>query len=229
MKLSIIIPVYNECTLLPQAFERVYAVDMSVEKEIIVVDDGSTDGSWKWIKENLSNRNDIKISHHDRNWGKGRAVRTGLALATGDIVVIQDADLEVNPDEFPRLLKPIVEGKAEVVYGRRNLCIYDCYSFFHYLGNISLSLLTSILYKAKIADMETCYKMFKRKVIKDIKLKSDGFEFEPEITAKILKRGYKIHQIPIKYFPRAKREGKKITWLDGIKAIWTLLKYRFVD
>jgi len=229
MRLSIIIAVYNERKLLPSVLEKIYNLNLKIGKEVIVIDDCSTDGTWEWIKENLVHRKDIKIGHHDRNWGKTRAIRTGLDMATGNIVVIQDADLEYDPAELSSLLEPILEGKAKVVYGSRNLLKHKSYSLLYYLGNAFLTQLTNILYKTKITDLETCYKMFKRELMKDIKLCSSGFGFEPEFTVKVLKRGHKIYEVPIRYSARDRKEGKKLTWLDGIRTMWILVKYRFYE
>ncbi len=229
MKLSIIIPVYNERKFLPEVLDKIYEINLKVKKEIIVIDDCSTDGTWQWIKEYLAHREDIKIGQHDRNYGKAQAIRTGLNMATGDIVVIQDADLEYSPSELPSLLEQILQGGAKVVYGSRHLYKHKSYSFLYYLGNVFLTQLTNILYQTKITDLETCYKMFKKELIRDIELRTDGFGFEAEFTAKVLKRGYKIYEVPIRYWPRTRKEGKKLNWLDGLRALWILLKYRFVD
>lgn len=240
MIISIIIPVYNEEKTIGEIVSRVKKVKLSsgLTKEIIVVDDASND------KSNLKIQNakvqfkiqNLKILRHKKNEGKGAAVRTGIKNSTGDIVLIQDADLEYDPNDYPRLIEPILSGKAKVVYGTR-LKNYPIRIFgkkhtpflTHYLGNIFLSLATRILYGSKITDMETCYKVFSKEAIRNIELKSNRFEFEPEITAKILKAGYKIYEVPIKVNPRGYDEGKKITWRDGFLAVWTLVKYRFTN
>ncbi len=225
MKLSIIMPVYNEKSTLLEIIERVEQVP--IEKELIIVDDGSTDGSSEILRSLSPGR--AKVIFHEVNRGKGAAVRRALGEVTGDVVVIQDADLEYDPQDIPRLLKPILAGKADVVYGSRFTGEHKNMFFWHWVGNRLLTLVTNILFDTTLSDMETCYKMFKRKVIEGIKLNSNGFEFEVEITAKILKRGYRIYEVPISYAGREYHEGKKITWRDGVKAIWYLLRYRIAD
>lgn len=238
MIISIIIPVYNEEETIGEIVSKVNEIDLpgKLIKEIIIVDDASTDDSI--IKsQNLKLRiKNLKIISHIINKGKGAAIRTGLKNSTGDIILIQDADLEYDPNDYPRLIEPILSGRAKVVYGTR-LKNYPVRIFgkkhtpflTHYLGNKFLSLATRMFYSSKITDMETCYKVFSKEVIKNINIKSNRFEFEPEITAKILKAGYKIYEVPIKVKPRGYDEGKKITWRDGFLAIWTLIKYRFTD
>lgn len=236
MKLSIIIPVYNEEKTVAQVLQRVEKVTFpGVEKEIIVVNDGSSDNSKKII-EGLKLKN-LKFFSHEKNGGKGSAVRTGLEKATGEYVIIQDADLEYDPNDIAKLLKPIQERKATVVYGTRlkrlpNFSRDERTGQFllHYVGNKFLSLITSVLYFSWVTDMESCYKLFPKKALKGITLHAKGFELEPEITAKLLKRGYKIVDIPISTNPRGYDEGKKLnTVRDGSKAIWSLFKYRFID
>lgn len=231
MKLSIIIPVYNEEKTVKQLINKVKKAKLNiVEKEIIVVNDGSIDKTAKLLKS-LKN---IKVINHKTNKGKGAAVRTGMSRATGDIVLVQDADLEYNPNDYSRLIEPILEKKAEVVYGSR-LANYKLNLFgnnktplpLHLIANKLLTAITNLLYGSKLTDMETCYKIFKREVIQSIKLVSNGFEIEPEITAKVLKNGYLIFEVPIKVTPRGYEDGKKITWQDGIKAIYYLIYYRF--
>ena len=226
MKLSVIVPVYNERETVREILERVRAV--GVEKEIIVVDDGSTDGTRDILREE-EGRGNVRVIYHPQNRGKGAAIRTGLEHATGDVVLIQDADLEYDPRDYPRLLQPILEGRAEVVYGSRFRGRCESMLFWHALGNKLLTLATNLIYGAALSDMETCYKAFKAEVIKSIPLRARRFEFEPEVTAKVLKRGYHIHEVPISYSGRKHHEGKKITWRDGFTALWTLIKYRFVD
>lgn len=235
MKLSIIIPVFNEKKTILQAIDRVVSAKIpDFEKEIIVVDDGSTDGT---VDELKRAQDKIKILYHEENMGKGAAVRTGIKNATGDYVIIQDADLEYNPRDMEKLVKPILNGTSKVAYGTR-LNRLPSFSreertpqfLLHYIGNKFLSLLTSILYGQWITDMETCYKLFPRKAVGNMKLNAKGFEFEPEITAKLLKKGYKILEIPITTKPRGYDEGKKLnTFKDGTIALWSLLKYRFVN
>lgn len=234
MKLSIIIPVYNEEKTIDKIIKKVIEVDIeNVEKEVIIVDDGSTDST----KDILKKLKEGRIFLHEKNKGKGAAVKTGIENATGDYIIIQDADLEYNPEDIKKLIMPILKRKAQVVYGTRlnrlpNLGRDERNPLFllHYLGNRFLSLITSILYGQWITDMETGYKLFPKKAVKKMKLSARRFDFEPEITAKMLKKGYKILEIPITTKPRGYNEGKKLNTLrDGSSALWTLLKYRFVD
>jgi len=246
LKLSIVMPVYNERATLEEIVRLVRTVDLTVdptganpnlngpihvEREIILVDDGSTDGTREillaWQKNPPP---DVKIIFHEINGGKGAALRTGFEHATGDIIVIQDADLEYDPRDYVKLLEPILEGRAPVVYGSRFLGgPRMAMSLSHTLGNKLLTLITNLFYGTSLSDMETCYKCFRRDVIADMPLRSRRFEIEPELTAKILKRGYTIFEVPISYNGRAFHEGKKITWRDGFAALTTLVKYRFVD
>jgi dolichol-phosphate mannosyltransferase len=236
MKLSIIVPVYNEEKTVAQVLKKVSQVTFKgVMKEIIVVDDGSSDKTLVKIKS-LRLRT-IKIIAHKKNQGKGAAVRTGIKKATGEYIIIQDADLEYNPKEIANLLKPIQNSTAKVVYGTRLKRLPDFSRdertpqfFSHYLGNKFLSFMTSILYFHWITDMECCYKLFPKKALNGTVLHARGFEFEPEITAKLLKKGYKITEVPISTNPRGHSQGKKLNgFKDGPKALWTLLKYRFID
>ncbi|MBU3906869.1 MAG: glycosyltransferase family 2 protein [Nanoarchaeota archaeon] len=231
MKLSVIIPVYNEEKTLGKIVERVEKVEMPlVEKELIIVNDGSQDRTAQIIKELKLNYKNIQSFSHEKNRGKGAAIKTALAHITGDIIVIQDGDLEYNPEDFQRLIKPILQGKTKVVYGSRMLGHLTGFTIAsHYYGNKFLTLLTKILYGQKITDMETCYKMFTREVIQNIKLESERFDFEPEITAKIIKKGYTIIELPIDYACRSFKEGKKIRGRDGVIAIWKLFKYYFKE
>lgn len=223
MKLSVIIPTYNEEGTIEEIIRRVRAVPL--ETELIAVNDASTDRSGE-ILDRLAGPG-LKVLHHAVNQGKGAAIRTGLGAVTGDIVVIQDADLEYNPEEFPKLIEPIVTRGVDVVYGSRFLGSHSAMFFWHYLGNRFLSLMTNILYNTVITDMETCYKAFRAEVLKGIEIKANRFDFEPEITAKVLKRGCKLFEVPIVYVGRDYAAGKKITWRDGFVALWTLIKYRF--
>ncbi|MAG59720.1 glycosyl transferase [Candidatus Woesebacteria bacterium] len=234
MKLSIIIPVYNEEKTVGKIIEKVKVVKLPqrVSREIIVVDDGSTDLTGKILKTIKG----IELLKHQENKGKGAAVRTGLARASGDVLLIQDADLEYDPKDYVKLLEPIVTKKTQVVYGSR-LMDYPLRLWgkdktplpFHYIGNKFLSFITRLLYGGRVTDMETCYKVFTKDIAKKLHLRSNSFDLEPEITAKILKQGYRIFEVPIKVKPRDYKEGKKITWRDGFFALWNLLRYRIVD
>ncbi|MEW6680740.1 MAG: glycosyltransferase family 2 protein [bacterium] len=227
MKLSVIMPVYNEKDTIEEIVKKVEAVNLS--KEIIIIDDYSNDGTREIIEEKINQKNVIKLFHPE-NRGKGSAIRTGIEKASGDIIIIQDADLEYSPEDYYKLTKPIMEGSASVVYGSRILQSSYKISYLRYfLGGRFLTFLTNILYGSHITDEPTCYKVFKAEVIKSINLKCKRFEFCPEVTAKVLKKGYKILEFPISYSPRKMEEGKKINWKDGLQAIWTLVKYRFVD
>jgi glycosyltransferase involved in cell wall biosynthesis len=234
MKLSIIVPVYNEEKTILAILKKLNGLVIpQVAKEVIVVDDGSTDSTRKKLQTVKS----AKVILHAKNQGKGAAVKTGIKNATGDYIIIQDADLEYNPDQMKDLVKPILEGKAKVVYGTRlnrmpHLDKEEAKHLFilHYFGNRFLSLVTSILYGQWITDMETCYKLFPKDALKGIKLNARGFEFEPEVTAKLSKRGYRIKEVPIVAKPRGYEEGKKLNTIrDGSKALWFLFKYRFTN
>ncbi len=218
-------PVYNERTTVEEIIRRVLAVPIRIE--LIVVDDGSKDGSGD-ILERLTGELGFTLIRKD-NGGKGSALRRGFAAVTGDMVIIQDADLEYAPEEYPDLIDLIVKGQADVVYGSRFLGRHRVFMFTHYLGNMVVTLATNILYNTMLNDMETCYKVMRTDVLRSFTLDSNGFGIEPEITAKIFKRGYRVYEIPITYAGRGYDEGKKITWRAGFEALWVLLKYRFTE
>ncbi len=228
-KISIIVPVFNEINTLDTILEKIeQAPFCGLEKEIILVDDMSTDGT----REHLKNYEEkYKILYHDKNQGKGAAIRTAMSAMTGDIMVIQDADLEYDPKDYQELVQLIVDDKADVVYGSRLTGAKPSRSFMftHWLGNQVLTLTTNILYGATLTDMETCYKAFRTSFLEGITIKSDRFDFEPEITAKILKKKARLYELPISYYGREYAEGKKITWKDGIHAIIALIRFRFSD
>ncbi len=225
MKLTIIMPVFNERQYILEILARVNAVDL--EKEIIIVDDCSTDGTYELLTENQKLYH--KLIRHQVNQGKGAAIRSGIPEATGDLTIIQDADLEYDPDDYHKLLAPVLKGKADVVYGSRFTGEHKNMFFRHYLGNRFLTLVTNLLYDSTLSDMETCYKLFRTDILKSLRLRAKRFDFEPEVTAKVMKAGYRIYEVPISYAGREYHEGKKITWRDGFTALWCLLKYRFVD
>lgn len=233
MKLSVIIPVYNEINTIEEILSRVSQVNLP--KEVIVVDDFSTDGTREFLKQlemdvHKSPQNQIRFFFQDRNFGKGAALRTGIKKATGDILIIQDADLEYHPKEYPTLIEPILNGEADVVYGSRFLgSPRRVLMFWHTLGNKYLTFLSNLCTNLNLTDMETGYKVFKREVLDHIQLKSNRFGFEPEITAKIAKLNYRIYEVPISYSGRDYWEGKKINWLDGVKAVFSILKYNFLE
>jgi glycosyltransferase involved in cell wall biosynthesis len=226
-KLSVIVPVYDERNTVVEIVRRMRAVDLPVDLEILVIDDGSTDGTRDVLRQ--LHDSTVRVITHEQNRGKGAAIRSGLAQLTGDLVLVQDADLEYDPEDWPKLLTPIMRGKAQVVYGSRFTGERRNMLFLHWVGNRFLSLVTNVLYNTTLSDMETCYKLFDRSVLDGITLRAMRFEFEPEVTAKILRRGIRIYEVPISYTGREFDEGKKITWRDGFVALWTLVKYRFVD
>lgn len=227
-KLSIVIPAYNEEKTIAEIISRVNKVEVGLEKEIIVVDDGSTDGTAELLKQ-LANEK-LKVIFHEKNAGKGAALQTGFSRATGDIVLVQDADLEYDPKEYPRLLEPILDGRADVVYGSRFLGgPHRVLLFWHYAGNRFLTTLCNLCANLNLTDMETGYKVFRREVLEKIRLKSKRFGFEPEITVKVGKLGCRVYEVPIAYSGRDYSEGKKITWKDGIAAIFHILRFRFFD
>ena len=241
MKLSIIMPVYNEIGTITEILQRVRAVQLKVPvgygpddgdmvefaREVVIVDDGSTDGTREILRA-LEGEPDLRIVFHEHNQGKGAAVRTGLQHAAGDVMLVQDADLEYDPRDYLALLQPIVEGRSQVVYGSRFRGGPTKTMFFwHMIGNRFLTLVTNVLYNTILSDMETCYKVFTREVAEQLNLRAPGWGFDPEITAQILKRGYRIYEVPISYTGREFEEGKKISWRDGLVVLWTLIKYRF--
>ena len=228
--LSVVIPCYNEVEFLEAILDRVRAVGLA--DEIVIVDDGSTDGTRDILKrlETEDGNGDLKIVYHDRNRGKGAALVTGFDTATGDILLIQDADLEYDPRDYPTLLRPIKEGISPVVYGSRFLGgPRKAMNFWNMVANKILTLTTNMLYNAILSDMETCYKVFRREVVANMTIHARGFEFEPEFTAKVLKQGIRIYEVPISYNGREWDEGKKIKWTDAPLAFWTLIKYRFIN
>lgn len=248
MRLSIIVPVYNELETVAEILRRVRAVDLKVpvgygphdnpsggqssvfelEREVVVVDDGSTDGT-RDILRRMEGDPDITLVLHEQNQGKGAAVRTGLRRASGDVMLIQDADLEYDPRDYSAMLQPILEGRSQVVYGSRfRGGPTKAMFFWHMVGNRFLTLVTNVLYDSILSDMETCYKVFTREVAEQLNLKAPGWGFDPEITAQILKLGYRIYEVPITYTGREFNEGKKIGWRDGLTVLWTLLKYRLL-
>ncbi|TVR19350.1 MAG: glycosyltransferase family 2 protein [Anaerolineaceae bacterium] len=230
LKLSVIIPCYNEVQFLEIVLERVRAVGLA--DEIVIVDDGSTDGT-RDILARLQSENgndDLHIVYHEHNKGKGAALVTAFGVATGDVFLIQDADLEYDPRDYPVLLRPIAEGVSPVVYGSRFLGgPRKAMNFWNMVANKILTLTTNILYNAILSDMETCYKVFRRDVVQGMRIRARGFEFEPEFTAKVLKQGIRIYEVPISYNGREWDEGKKIKWHDAPKALWALLRYRVSD
>jgi len=224
--LSVVMPVYNEARTIVAVIERVLNAPVDLAKEIIVVDDASTDGT-RQLLQNMSS-GEIRLLFHDVNRGKGAAIRTGVAHATGDIVLVQDADLEYDPRDYPLLLEPILEGHADVVFGNRfhggpHRVLY----FWHYAANRFLTLLTNLLTGLNVTDMEVGYKVFRRDVLRRLTLTSDRFGFEPEVTVKVAKLGCRVYEVPIRYYGRTYQEGKKITWRDGVAALLHLLRYRF--
>jgi len=226
-KLSVIVPVFDERNTVVEIVRRMRAVDLPVDLEVVIVDDGSTDGTRDVLRQLTDST--VRVITHDANRGKGAAIRSGLAHVTGDLVLVQDADLEYDPEDWPKLIAPMMRGKARVVYGSRFTGERRNMLFLHWVGNRFLSLVTNVLYNTTLSDMETCYKLFDRKLLDGITLRSKRFEFEPEVTAKMLRRGIRIYEVPISYTGREFDEGKKITWSDGFIALWTLVKYRFVD
>ena len=229
LSLTVVIPCYNEVDNIEKVLDKVLAVELA--DEIIIVDDGSTDGSRDILKQiEAAGHRQVRVVYHAKNQGKGAALVTGFKSATSDVILIQDADFEYDPREYPRLLMPIEEGRSPVVYGSRFLGgPRKAMNFWNMVANKILTLATNILYNSIISDMETCYKVFRREVVADMKIHARGFEFEPEFTAKFLKKRIRIYEVPISYNGREWDEGKKIKWTDAPIALWTLVKYRFVD
>ena len=224
--LSVVMPVFNEASTVEDIINRVLAVPLRIQ--LIVVDDGSVDGTRDTLNR-LQSTHEFTLLLQPSNQGKGAALRRGFAEARGDLVVIQDADLEYSPEELPMLIDLICEGRADVVYGSRFLGRHRVFLFTHYLGNRLLTLMTNVLYNTMLSDMETCYKVMRIEVLRSMTLRSNGFGIEPELTAKIFKRGYRVYEVPITYDGRGYDEGKKIGWRDGVVALWVLLRYRFSE
>jgi len=225
--LSVIVPVYNERTTLIEIVRRMRAVDLPMDREIVVVDDGSNDGTDKVLS--AIEDSTVRVLRHPGNQGKGAAIRSGLAVVRGDLVLIQDADLEYDPEDWPKLLNPVLRGRAKVVYGSRFTGERKNMLFWHWVGNRFLSLVTNVLYNTTLSDMETGYKAFRTDVLRSLDLREDDFAIEPEITAKVCKRKLRVYELPISYYGRSYAEGKKITWRDGVKAVLVLVRVRFTD
>ena len=221
-------PVYNEAATIYEIVARVQAIDR--DKEVVIVDDGSSDGTAEHLKDIESQFDDVSVYYHEKNQGKGAALKTGFAKVSGDVVIIQDADLEYDPRDYEDLLVPIMDGRADVVYGSRFLGgPHRVLYFWHYIGNKLITLLSDAFSNLNLTDMETCYKVFRREVLNDMTLKSKRFGFEPEFTMKIAKKGLRVYEVPISYSGRTYEEGKKIVWTDGIKAIFAIIWFRFFD
>lgn len=231
MKLSIIVPVFNERNLLPEVVSRITSAPLptGITREIVIVDDCSTDGGREWLAEFVDDRHEVTIAFHENNRGKGAALRTGFAAATGDVVVVQDADLEYDPREYGRLLEPILDGRADVVFGTRFLGqTHRVLYYWHAVGNWLLTMVSNMLSNLNLTDMECCYKMFRREVLSSLVLREDRFGFEPEVTAKVARLGCRIYEVPVSYSGRTYEEGKKISWRDGVSALRCIVWYNFV-
>jgi glycosyltransferase involved in cell wall biosynthesis len=224
--LSVIVPVFNERNTIAEILRRIRAVELPMHLEVVVVDDGSTDGTGKVLSALQDST--VRVVTHHANRGKGAAVRTGIETARGQLVLIQDGDLEYDPDDWPTLLEPVLKGKAQVVYGSRFTGAGRAMRPTQWLGNRLLTLTANVLYRSTLSDMETCYKLFDRRVLTGMVLVSNRFDFEPEITAKVLRRGYRIYEVPISYTGRDASEGTKFEWRDGVRALTALVRYRFV-
>jgi glycosyltransferase involved in cell wall biosynthesis len=228
MKLSVIMPAYNEAPTVREAAERVLALDTDLE--LLIIDDGSTDGTTEIVRRVAAeHRGRVRLLRFKQNQGKGTAVRLGIDRARGDIILIQDADLEYDPADYHDVIAPILAGKADVVYGSRFLGVHRCFMFWHYMGNKLLNLVANVLFNTMLSDMETCYKAFRADFVKRIPLRSRGFAIEPELTAKVLKRGARVYEVPISYTGRSYAEGKKVSWRDGLWAFLALFRYRIAD
>lgn len=227
MKLSIVIPCFNESKTIAEIIKKVISVPLDLEKEIIIVDDYSTDGTREYLKSLGKNNSSIQVIYHDRNIGKGAALRSGFKAATGDVILIQDADLEYNPNEYPKLLLPITEGIADVVFGSRFKGgeAHRVLFFWHYVGNKFITLLSNIFSNLNLSDIEVCYKAFKREILDRIDLKEDRFGFEPEFTIKVSRLGCRIYEVSVSYAGRTYSEGKKINWKDGVRALYVIIRY----
>ena len=226
--LTVIMPVFNERRTIRTSIERLLKADLPILIEVLVVDDGSTDGTSEVVEE-LATGEPIRVMRHTRNRGKGAAIRTGIQEARGDIVTVLDGDLEYDPSDYRHLLEPIMNGQSKVAYGTRSFGAHTAYSFWFVLGNRLVTLATNVLFNCYISDMETCYKVMRREIAQQLVLRSRGFEIEPEITAKLIKAGHRIYEVPISYAARSRAEGKKLTWQDGLKALRTLIRYRLTQ